>query len=245
MLYRWLSCFYVRLYVIMGYQQQSFRIEVLSSLQPSGVKYAVVLGLIDRCQQCSTLRQLAKLNEGMPVWNSTCECLLVISKMIGYSGFPWLSLLQITGYQRQLSVPHSSRFKERILGCHSQENQRGNRIINAWMLIRSKPQCNKFRNTSEWQWDGVRIYRNKPQIEDRFLHPIYRKVPGFRWVPNMYDLPDLLGSWIGKGLDRLRFFAEYLHMHTNWNFLHQYESIESNPFRFWIQWWMTPLLGNE
>jgi len=56
------------------------------------------------------------------------------------------------------------------------------------------------------------LYRKKWQTKDKLLHQIYSNGPRPGWMPEIYELLDPFGSWIGIGSNRLEFFVEYRHM---------------------------------
>ena len=74
------------------------------------------------------------------------------------------------------------------------------------------------------------------QIVDEFLLQIFRKVPKYGLMPDMYELQGLRGSCTGSGWDLLLWSIEYHHVRMNSSYLHRYKFIEYSLFLGMI-WW--------
>jgi len=223
-----------RLCSCMAGQRLLFRIGDLSLLLCFRDRYAAGWELSDECLQHFTPRRTVRPNGWMQVSNNTSGCLLIINRMIGYSGYPLLNLLQIMAYLSERSIPCSLQFRVWIPGCHWQKRQHRNGTNDHWMRTKFKLRCNRFTNICGLRWDWAKSCRKKERIEDAYLHPIYKLDLRFDWMLAMSEQLDQPGNWIGNDWDLSRCVGKYPCTHMSWSCLRQYKFIEFNPFRFWI-----------
>jgi hypothetical protein len=182
----------------MDYQRLLFRIDDYILPWPIGDRTVIGWGLIDVCPKHSTHRQMSRQNEWMLAWNIICRCLWIINKMIGCSGYQGLSSPLIIAYLKQWSETCSLQFRQWIQKCQWLETEHRNRIVDSWMRIKFSLKWHMIMTFCKLKWKGVRHYRKKVLIKNKYPHQIYRSDLQCAWSPATSKLQTRLRIWIGS-----------------------------------------------